>query len=265
MRPRKDEELEWGRWFAVAGPGLEDAVGAEVRSLRGVEDTVVEEGGVGFGAPLALAVTINRSLRVASRVLLRLGEFSARGFDDMKARAAALPWGMVLRAGQDVRFDVSANKSRLYHTGAIADALAAGISKGLGAAVNPMKGVAGESVQRVFARGVRDRWTISVDASGELLHRRGWRVEAGEAPLRETLAAGMLALAKWDAQQPLVDIMCGSGTIAIEAAMRARGMAPGLGRGFVCESWPVMKLLGASATVVNASSAEAAAQVPIVG
>lgn len=244
MRPRKDEELEWGRWFAVAGPGLEEVVGAELRAIRGVEEVVAEEGGAGFEAPLALGPTINRSLRVASRVLLRLGDFPARGFDDMKARGAALPWGMVLRPSQDVRFEVSANKSRLYHTGAIADALAAAIGKALGGPVTPAKGVVGEGIQRVFARGVRDRWTISVDSSGELLHRRGWRVEAGEAPLRETLAAGMLALAKWDGREPLVDLMCGSGTIAIEAATRARGIAPGLGRGFVCETWPVMKLLG---------------------
>jgi putative N6-adenine-specific DNA methylase len=272
--PRKEERE--ARWFAVAGPGLEGVVGEELRAVAGVSGVEVGEGGVEFVASLRFGPLLNRSVRVVTRVLLRLGEVEARGFGELETRAAALPWQDVLRGGQDVRFDVSAHKSRLYHTGAIGEALARAIGRRLGASVTIAKGardaedgelesapgdggelgqvavvrgdghgMAAGGGQRVFARGVRDRWTISVDASGELLHRRGWRTEAGGAPLRETLAAGMLALARHDPSRPLVDMMCGSGTIAIEAALRALELPPYLDRGFACEAWPVLTKDGA--------------------
>ena len=91
---------------------------------------------------------------------------------------------------------------------------------------------------RVLVRGEDDVWTVSVDASGELLHRRGWRLEAGRAPLRETLAAGVLALAAYDPARPLIDAMCGAGTLASKARRIAAGRAPGLGRSFALERWP---------------------------
>jgi putative N6-adenine-specific DNA methylase len=98
----------------------------------------------------------------------------------------------------------------------------------------------GEDADRtLLVRGVDDRFTFSADASGEILHRRGARVETGEAPLRETLAAGLLALAGWKPWTPLVDPMCGAGTIVIEAAMQAMGRAPGAERAFAMERWPL--------------------------
>ncbi len=92
--------------------------------------------------------------------------------------------------------------------------------------------------QRILVRLDRDMCTISADASGDLLHRRGWRLDSGKAPLRETLAAALIAASDWPANVPLVDPMCGAGTIAIEAALRARNIAPGLSRTFACEHWP---------------------------
>ncbi len=91
----------------------------------------------------------------------------------------------------------------------------------------------------LLVRGVDDRFTFSADASGERLHRRGARVETGAAPLRETLAAGLLALAGWRPGTALVDPMCGAGTIVIEAAMQALGRAPGADRAFAMERWPL--------------------------
>jgi putative N6-adenine-specific DNA methylase len=92
--------------------------------------------------------------------------------------------------------------------------------------------------QRMLVRFDRDHCTISADASGALLHRRGWRLDTGKAPLRETLAAALLVASGWPADVPLVDPMCGAGTIAIEAALLARNIAPGLSRDFACEAWP---------------------------
>jgi putative N6-adenine-specific DNA methylase len=93
---------------------------------------------------------------------------------------------------------------------------------------------------RVHARVEDDVVTLSVDSSGELLHRRGYRTDVGEAPLRETLAAGVLALAGWRPDEPLVDPTCGSGTFVIEAALAATGRLPGARRAFACERWPVV-------------------------
>jgi putative N6-adenine-specific DNA methylase len=94
-----------------------------------------------------------------------------------------------------------------------------------------------EAEQTVFVRGERDRWTFSLDASGERLDRRGWRLERGAAAVRETLASLVLDLAGWDPREVLVDPACGSGTLAVEAALRALRAAPGLGRSFACEGW----------------------------
>jgi putative N6-adenine-specific DNA methylase len=118
------------------------------------------------------------------------------------------------------------------------------IADQLGAAPPPAaKGTAHDDAaaagaQLVLVRLVRDHCTLSVDASGALLHQRGWRKAAGKAPLRETLAAGMLLAAGWDGTTPLADPFCGSGTLPIEAALLARGLAPGRDRRFACLDWP---------------------------
>jgi putative N6-adenine-specific DNA methylase len=109
--------------------------------------------------------------------------------------------------------------------------------------------------QRFVVRVVRDEFTVSADSSGELLHRRGYRLETAKAPLRETLAAAMVLASGWRPERPLADPFCGSGTIAIEAAMLARRLAPGLGRGFAFERWP-----GFDAAAWRAARARAAAE-----
>ena len=134
--------------------------------------------------------------------------------------------------GAPVAVRASTSRCRLYHTGAIAET----VLLGLGDAVQrgprwQATDEAADVVGRWYV-ALEDRFTFSVDASGELLHRRGARIEVGAAPLRETLAAGLLALAGWEPGLPLVDPMCGAGTIPIEAALQAVGRAPGLERAF---------------------------------
>ncbi|MBI5481233.1 MAG: hypothetical protein HY906_20410 [Deltaproteobacteria bacterium] len=136
-----------------------------------------------------------------------------------------------------IAVSASTHQCRLYHTGALAENVQLAVVDALGKhAVAPAESDA--PALTVFLRGVADVFTVSIDTSGELLHRRGWRTEAGEAPLRETLAAGMLALAAWDPRTPLVDPCCGSGTIVLEAAALAAGRAPGAVRAFAFEGWP---------------------------
>jgi len=140
------------------------------------------------------------------------------------------------------------SRCRLYHTGAIAEQVLLGLGDAVGEVRMAPKASAREDEEAdadaaatttVYVRGVADRFTLSVDASGELLHRRGARTEVSAAPLRETLAAGVLALAGWSPDEPLYDPMCGAGTFPIEAALRAQGRAPGLARAFAFERWPL--------------------------
>jgi putative N6-adenine-specific DNA methylase len=134
-----------------------------------------------------------------------------------------LPWSQFLDGKSPLDFHISQSRCRLYHTGAVEENLALALKDFAGESGAPLG---------IYARGDGDRWTFSIDSSGELLHKRGWRSEAGAAPMRETLAAGLLGLCEWDPASALIDPMCGSGTIAIEAAALAANLAPGAQREF---------------------------------
>ena len=206
-----------------------------------------------FDATLAQLYAANLQLRTASRIVVRLAEFPARAFYELERKARRVPWGEIVGPGSAVRFRVTAKKSRLYHADAIAQRLQtavggeressgsgereAGSGASLAAEDDGPDGL--ESGAQLFVvRVVRDVVTISADSSGALLHRRGYRRAGGKAPLRETFAAAMLLEAGYDGRGPLADPFCGSGTIAIEAALLARRIAPGLNRTFAFEKWP---------------------------
>ncbi len=261
--------------FAIAAPGLAPLVAAELEAV-GVQVTGVEPAGVAFSVTPRMLFRVNCWSRLATRVVVRLDTFTARDFATLEKLARRVPWGDVLRTGDVAELSVTCRKSRLYHSDAVAQRIARGIERmvpGVRAAqadsdddggdgddiaegtdinqtdvqhnrgANPTvdtraKTAPDARVQRILVRFDRDVCTISADASGELLHRRGWRLDTGKAPLRETLAAALIAASEWPGDVPLIDPMCGAGTIAIEAALRARNMAPGLSRSFSCEFWP---------------------------
>jgi putative N6-adenine-specific DNA methylase len=176
----------------------------------------------------------NLWLRTASRILVRLGAFHARTFAELERNAARLDWADFISDGR-AAFRVTARKSRLFHTGAIAQRLAHA------AGVELVAPAPATGVQLFIVRGVRDEWTLSADSSGSHLHLRGYRQAVGKAPLRENLAAAMVLASGWDSMFPLVDPFCGSGTIPIEAALIADGVAPGLNRDFAFLRWPQYK------------------------
>jgi putative N6-adenine-specific DNA methylase len=176
-----------------------------------------------------------------------MGEVKARDFAPMRRSLAKLSWSGFVPRDRALRIDVSTSHCRLYHTGALAETLELAITDCVGDLPKREKQAHAQTqaetndddhCTRILLRGQDDRFTASIDSSGVLLHRRGWRLEAGRAPLRETLAAGVLALCEYDPALPLVDPMCGAGTIAIEAAAMARKIPPGLGRAFAFERWP---------------------------
>jgi putative N6-adenine-specific DNA methylase len=247
--------------FAACSPGLERFVADELRAL-GCPAVKPLAGGVSFQGrfePTAQparhdALRVAERLRTASRVLLRLGTFRAAALSELRRKADALPFAAFLRPDTTLDVRVSTSRSRLVHTGAIAERLveaarAQGISGQDSDGRSSTDGRsrdgsshAGDNPQRLVVRVHRDVFTVSLDAAGALLHERGWRQDVGRASLRETLACAALAHVGWHGQTPLLDPCCGSGTIALEAAGIAHGLLPGRARGFACERW-----LGASA------------------
>jgi putative N6-adenine-specific DNA methylase len=280
------------RWdaFAIAAPGLAPLVAAELAAL-GITPRETSPAGVAFDATRADLLAANLWLRIASRVIVRLDTFEARDFATLERAAMRVPWSRVMGKGAAFSLRVTCRKSRLYHSDAVAERVARGIERTVpGATIvvgavdddeseagasahegdasgetngapNAARAVTANAVQRIIVRFDHDRCTISADSSGELLHRRGWRQAVAKAPLRETLAAAMLAACEWDASVPLVDPFCGSGTIGIEAALRARNIAPGLARAFAMEGWPGTE----RAMVAGARSIARAAAKPATG
>lgn len=226
------------RLFAVATPGLEPVLASELQALPGARELVVHPGGVEFTADLSTLYRANLWLRSASRVLLRMGELRALHFASLRRQVAQLPWERFAAAPVRVVVAATAHHCRLYHSGGIAERISLGIAD-RGVAVLPANAPANAAPElHVIARGQDDVFTLSVDTSGELLHRRGYRAEDNGAPLRETLAAGLIQLAGWNGGTPLLDPTCGSGTLVIEAALLAAQRAPGGARSFAFHAWP---------------------------
>ena len=239
--------------FAVCAPGLEPFLAQELVELGlppgkpssplsktgGIEGG--PEGGVEFQGALRDVYRANLHLRTASRVLVRLGAFDAVGFPELVRKASRLPWELYLTPGQPVALRVTCHKSRLYHSDAVAERVARAMGDRLGQLPPLQKSSEDDETnlpQLILVRLAHDHCTISVDTSGALLHRRGYRQAVAKAPLRETLAAGMLMASGWDMTSPLLDPFCGSGAIPIEAALMARRIPPGRARHFAFMDWP---------------------------
>jgi putative N6-adenine-specific DNA methylase len=252
------------RCLATTTPGLEHLLAAEVAAL-GIEPAV-REGGVEFDTDTAGLARALVGLRTAHRVTVRLATFKARAFAELERHADAVDWSRVLTTGAVVHFRITSKKSRLYHEDGIAERLERAVARRIERTSAVRAASAAEdleadvtqlpTVQRFVVRLFRDEVTISADASGGLLHRRGWRQEVAKAPLRESLAAAMLIGVRWDGSAPLHDPFCGSGTIAIEAALLARRMSPGRARRFAAELWPAVGMGPLNAARESARSEE---------
>lgn len=216
--------------------GLESLVADEIRNL-GYADAAASNGRVVFTGDAAAAARANVNLRCAERVMVLLGEFEARSFEELFQGVKALPWEDFV--GMDDAFPVKGwSLSSQLHSVPDCQAI---IKK---AAVERLKSKykvewfreTGAKLQIQFSI-LKDVVTVCLDTSGEGLHKRGYRAEGNEAPLKETLAAAMVKLSRPYADKPFYDPMCGSGTILIETAMLLRNMAPGLRRSFAAEKW----------------------------
>jgi putative N6-adenine-specific DNA methylase len=223
--------------YAVCAPGLETLLQRELKE-QGLT-AYCAQGGVVFVPPIdtSLETAIakaNLHCRTASRILLVVYQGKAKSFAQLQKCAGRVDWTSYLTEKCAIQFSATSKKSRLYHTKAIIERLRAIVPGGdLDADETNMS----HGSTTVFARLQHDHLTLSLDSSGGLLHRRGYRTATSRAPLRETLAASALLSSGWNASTPLLDPMCGSGTFLIEGAFLALGIAPGAKRRFAMESW----------------------------
>ncbi|MEL3960797.1 class I SAM-dependent RNA methyltransferase [Lysinibacillus endophyticus] len=225
---------------ATAAMGLESIVAQEVQDLG--YETKVENGKVYFEGDETAIARCNLWLRVADRVKIVVGEFPAETFDQLFENTKALNWEQYLPV--DANFPVSGKsvKSKLF---SVPDCQAI-VKKAI---VEKMKlhykrlGFLDESgaTYKIEVSILKDVATLTIDTSGAGLHKRGYRQNQGEAPLKETLAAALVKISRWSPTRPFVDLFCGSGTIPLEAAMIGQNIAPGYNREFISEDWPWMK------------------------
>jgi putative N6-adenine-specific DNA methylase len=222
--------------LATCSFGLEGVLAEELRNL-GMEDVSPSDARVTFSGGLHEAAKANMHLRTADRVYLVLGEFQAETFDELFEGVRALPWEALLT--KDAAFPVrgKAVHSKLFSVSDVQSICKKAVVERLKKAYHlewlPETGAA----YTIDIALLKDVVTVSIDTSGQGLNRRGYRTQGVEAPLRENLAAGLILLTRWKADRPFLDPFCGSGTIAIEAALIGSNTAPGLLRSFAMEGF----------------------------
>lgn len=219
-------------FFATVPRGLE-ALAAEELAGFGARAVAVVPGGVAFEGERETCYRANLWSRLASRILWRVGRFGYETADDLYAAAGTIDWPGFFPLERSLRVKVTAQKSPLksleFATLRVKDSICDVFRKACGA--RPDVDRANPDVRvHVYLEGTQG--VFYLDTSGEALFRRGWRRDAGEAPLRENLAAGLIRLSGWQAQEAFLDPMCGGGTLLLEAAAIGLGRAPGAGRGF---------------------------------
>ncbi|MFD2729416.1 THUMP domain-containing class I SAM-dependent RNA methyltransferase [Enterococcus camelliae] len=223
---------------ATAASGLEALVGKELRAL-GIE-CQVENGRARFEGTIETIAKTNLWLRTADRIKIVVGEFDAYSFDELFENVKALPWESLLPL--DAEFPVAGKsiKSKLYSTPDCQAITKKAIVTRLREYYHRPATIPLAETGAMFKIEVallKDHVMVTLDTTGSSLFKRGYRLEKGGAPLKENMAAALVQLTNWRKDRPLVDPVCGSGTLCIEAALIGHNIAPGFNRSFVCETW----------------------------
>jgi len=252
--------------FASCIPGLAPLLLQEAQELKLPNARLGKESGVVFNFTPDAMYRSNLWLRTAERVSIVYEGFGARRFDELMKKAGRLPWREHLMPGARVYLRARCRKTRLIHTGAVEERVLAAIEQSLGGRISRVSAEYADSAIRIQVRLQENQCHISLDTSGEPLHRRGYRLAVSKAPLREDLAAALLRFSGWDLRSALVDPMMGSGVIPIEAAMLVLGIAPGLNRSFAFEQYTSFSAKLWSELRTQAQDAQTkAAEIPILG
>ena len=227
-------------FFAAVPPALASLARRELEGMLEPEnDLQSRPGGLEFSGRLEDTYKINLQSRFSNRVLMQLASFKATSFRQLEQKISELPWELYLFHKSKLNMRVNTRKCRLYHTSAVAERVERQIQRHLlQSGLTPEKSRRFDQVQGIFIRGLKDRFSVSIDSSGEHLYKRGLKTHGGRAPIRENLAAAVLQLSGYNGREPLVDPMCGSGTFSLEAAMRMMNIPPGWFRDFSFMQWP---------------------------
>ena len=217
--------------------GLEGITAKELKAL-GYENLKTENGKVHFeGVEMDIAIA-NIHLRTADRVLINMGEFNALTFEELYQGTKKINWSEIIPKEGIMHVNGKSVKSTLHSVpdcqSIVKKAIVDSMSNAYGIDFFEESG----PLYKIEVSILKDKVTLTIDTSGPGLHKRGYREEAGIAPLKETLAAAMVLISRWKEDFTLIDPFCGSGTILIEAAMIMQNIAPGLCRSFTCETWP---------------------------
>lgn len=218
--------------------GVEKMLSREIKNL-GYEIIKTEDGRVTYRTDEFGIAKSNIWLRCAERVHLKVAEFEARSFDELFENTKRINWSRYIPYGAQFPISkASSIKSKLYSTTDIQSIVKKAIVESLKKSYLE-DGLLKEDKEKypIFVFIHKDKVTLTIDTTGDALHKRGYREKANKAPIRETLAASIMYLTPWKPGRELVDPMCGSGTILIEAAMMGINMAPGLNREFISEKW----------------------------
>ncbi len=229
--------MEYLELIAPCHFGLESVLKREIYDL-GYEISSVEDGRITFLGDWEAVARSNIFLRSAERILLKAGTFQAKTFEELFQQTKAIPWERYIP--KDGKFWVTkatSVKSTLFSTSDIQSIIKKAMVSRLGEIYRQEWFPEDGAAFPVRAFLLKDQVTLTLDTTGESLHRRGYRIYKSKAPLTETLAAALLMLTPWRGDRILVDPFCGSGTFPIEAAMMAAHVAPGMNRSFLAESW----------------------------
>lgn len=225
--------------IATSTFGLEKVVANELKEL-GYDDLTIENGKVTFEGDEMDIVTCNMWLRTADRILIKMGEFKAESFEELFQGTLAVEWGDIIPITGFMHVNGKSVKSKLYSVpdcqSIVKKAVVEAMKRKYRRDLFPENG----ATYKIEVAILKDIVTLTLDTTGPGLHKRGYRELAGEAPMKETLAAALVLLSKWEPSRVLADPFCGSGTIAIEAAMIGKNIAPGLNRSFVSEQWEII-------------------------
>jgi putative N6-adenine-specific DNA methylase len=229
------------RFFAATLPGHEPLCLDELLTAGISTDPAARTGGVEFTGRLHDVYLANLNLRTANRILMRLFTFTAFHFNQLEKTLADLPWELFICPDAVCDLHITSKQSRLIHTDAIGERVKKAVIQRLDADVFAGNRNRPGEVQQIFVRVRKDRFTISLDTSGALLHKRGIKTQGGRAPVRETMAAAILLQAGYQAGEILIDPMCGTGTFSLEAAMMTKHIPAGWYRDFAFTHWPAFK------------------------
>ncbi|KYG25562.1 THUMP domain-containing class I SAM-dependent RNA methyltransferase [Alkalihalobacillus trypoxylicola] len=222
--------------IATATMGLESIVAREVKDL-GYEDVQVENGKVMFTADVSSIARANLWIRTADRIKIKVAEFKAFTFDELFEKTKALAWADYIPVNAEFPVIGRSVKSKLFSVSDCQAIVKKAVVESLKKKYKTTWFDETGPLYRIEVALHKDVATLTLDASGVGLHKRGYRSLHNQAPLKETMAAAMIMLTSWKEDRPLVDPFCGSGTIPIEAAMIGQNIAPGFNRDFASEKW----------------------------